>query len=312
MSVTPPTSVTPPSVSLASPPPPSLSADAVDVKWYLATSTPSYVVQSFVKHLQPRSLRGRQKEYVTAFARYYFGKKPTLSPQDVSLLLFGDGERKGLIEASGQMKGMTGTGELRGSAVLSLELLLMLVDCNVNTAHGEEVLDVLVKAWGHQLTSRLLQSMHLHRHLAHPTSREYALKLIFILSESCPPLQSKDWIGSPDAVRQFDEWQRVQLQAQSEAAAQAAAEDDDRELTSWDQVKLDDLDAEDLQVDAALAELIAEVDAEAEKEGGQKDPLGIIARNLPASNGQAQGEVQASSKIGKGGRPRRCRCCGGR
>ena len=271
----------------------------MDGKWYLSTSTPSYVVQSFVKHSQPRSLRGRQKEYITAFARYYFTKKPSLPPPDLSLLLFGDGERRGLFEACGAMKGLAGGGELRGSAVLSLELLLMLVDCNVNTAHGEEVLDVVVKAYPQPLSIRLLQSMALHRHLAHPTSREFALKLIFILSESCPPLQRRaEWLGSEEAVRVFEGWQKVQLQAQSEAAAAAAAEDDDRELLSWAEVHLDDLDAEDLQVDAALAELIAEVDAEGETEGGQKDPLGI-ARSLPPSAGQAKGAVQTSAKLGK-------------
>ena len=271
----------------------------MDVKWYLPTSTPSYVVQSFVKHSQPRSLRGRQKEYITAFARYYFSKKPFLPPSDLSLLLFGDGERRGLVESCGAMKGLAGGGELRGSAVLSLELLLMLVDGNVNVSHGEEVLDVVVKAFPQPLSLRLLQSMHLHRHLSHPTSREFALKLIFILSESCPPLQRKEeWLGSAEAVRSFDEWQRGQLQAQSEAAAAAAAEDDDRELLSWAEVVLDDLDAEDLQVDAALAELIAEVDAEGEKEGGQKDPLGI-ARTLPSSASQAKGAVQTPAKIGK-------------
>ena len=274
----------------------------MDYKWYLPSSTPSSVVASFIKHLQPRSLRGRQKEYVTAFAKFYFHRKPHLPPQDLALLLYGDGERKGLVETCGSTKGLGGAGELRGVAVLSLELLLMLLDCSVNTQHGEEVLDVVVKGHGQYppLPARLAASLRLDRHLQQQSSsREFALKLAFILSESCPQLQGREWIGSADAIRAFDEWQRVQLAAQSEAAAAAAAEDDDRELSRWEQVKLDDLDAEDVQVDAALAELIAEVDAEGEKEGGQKDPLGI-ARSLPVSAATAQrGEVATSARMGK-------------
>ena len=282
---------------------PSLSTDSVDYKWYLPTSTPSSVVASFVKHTQPRALQrgGRSKEYITAFARWYFGKKPRLGAADVALLLLGSAEQRGLIEACGALKGLGGAGELRGSSVLSLELLLMLLDINVNTAHGEDVLEVVVKAAarGGPLTPRLLQSARLDRHLQHPTSSGYALKLVFILSETCPALSGKEWVGGAEALRQYEQWAAAQAAAQSEAVAAALAEDDDRELTSWAQVRLDDLDAEETHADAALAELIAEVDAEGEKEGNTKDPLGI-ARNLPSAAAHSTaGEVQASAHIGK-------------
>ena len=280
---------------------PSSSQSAVDSKWNLPGATPSYVVSSFVKHLQPmRALRGGSKQYVTAFARWYFSRKPQLSAQDVRLLLLGDGERKGVMETCGALKGLTAgaaASELRGSAVLALELLLMLLDVSVNAARAEGMLQQLQQAWEAQLlTLRLLASMRLERHLlssssSSPRQPEFACKLAFILEEALPQLRARReaWLGGAEAVRLYERWRQERAAALEAALAAEAEEDDDAELTSWQQVKLDDVDAADLQANAALAELIDDVDAEAEREGGQKDPLGLSTRLVPVQRQQQDG-----------------------
>ena len=185
--------------------------------------------------------------------------------------------------------------------MLSLELLLMLVDCNVNVGpwggaarrrRQGATLSPSPSASSSRCTSTATS--------LHPTSRDYALKLIFILSGELPSPAEEGAVARQCGGRptRSTTGRGGSCWPSREAAAAAAAEDDDRELLSWSEVKLDDLDAEDLQVDAALAELIAEVDAEAEKEGGQKDPLGI-ARTLPSSTAQSKGDVPTSAKIGK-------------
>ena len=269
------------------------------VRWYLPSSTPSYVVSSFLKHIQPRALRGSAKEYVTAFARYYFSRRPELSPADIRALLLGDEERRGLLESCGAVKGLTaggGAGQLRSSSLLCLELTLMLLDTNVNVQHADAFLDALVGAAASgQLSPRLLQSMRLSLHIeraqaaGNNTQLEYAYKLLFILESAVPALKRAEWVGSQQAVGAFEQWQSARLAELAEQQRQAVVEveDDDRVLSSWADVRLADLEAEESAQEAALAELIADVDAEAEAEGGQKDPLGILQKPIAATTATA-------------------------
>ena len=277
------------------------------------------MVGSFLKHIQPRSLRGGAKDWVTAFAKYYFSRRPALSASDIRLLLLGDEDRKGVLESCGNSKGLSaavgvgggaGSGaQLRSSAVLCVELLLMLLDANVNTDHADQFIDQLVAAHSSgQLTTRLLASMRLAAHIeraaaaGNDTQLEYAFKLLFILESAMPALKGKEWVGSVEAVRRYEAWQGARLavlEEQQRVAAREAEEDDDRVLSSWADVKLADLEAEEGQAEAALAELIADVDAEAEAEGGQKDPLGILQKPIAASSaaGSKQQKQHAASDI---------------
>ena len=275
---------------------------------YLPSSTPSYVLSSFLKHIQPRALRGSGKEYVTAFAKYYFSRRPALAHSDIRLLLLGDDDRKGLVESCGNVKGLSATlsaqgggGEkLRSSALLCVELLLMLLDANVNSQHADHFLDVLVAAHSSgQLSARLLSSMRLSLHIeraaaaGNATQLEYVYKLLFILESAIPALKGKEWVGSAEAVGKYEQWQRARLAEMAEQRAVADVEDEDRVLSSWSEVKLADLEAEEGQAEAALAELIADVDAEAEAEGGQKDPLGILQKPIVGSSAGKQKQQAA-------------------
>ena len=266
---------------------------------YLPSSTPSYVVGSFLKRVQPRALRGSGKESVAAFARYFFSRRPQLSAADIRLLLLGDEDRKGVLESCGNVKGLSaalspagGGVQLRSSAVLCVELLLMLLDANVNSQYADQFIDVLVAAHSSgQLTVRLLSSMRLSLHIERAISTgntaqlEYVYKLLFIFESAVPALKGKEWVGSAEAVSKYEQWQRARLADVEEQRRRQVSEveDEDRVLSSWADVKLADLEAEEGQAEAALAELIADVDAEAEAEGGQKDPLGVLQKPIALS-----------------------------
>ena len=279
---------------------------------YLPSSSPSYVVSSFLKHIQPRSLRGSAKEYVTAFAKYFFSRRPQLSPSDIRALLLGDDDRKGLLESCGNVKGLSaalsaaGGGELRSSAVLCVELLLMLLDSTVNSQSADHFLDALVAAHSAgQLSGRLLASMRLSQHIERAvaagstTQLEYVYKLLFILESAIPALKGKEWLGSAEAVNKYEQWQRARLaEIEEQQRRVPEVEDEDRVLSSWADVKLADLEAEEGQAEAALAELIADVDAEAEAEGGQKDPLGILQKPIASSTASGKSKQSTAAAAG--------------
>ena len=101
-------------------------------------------------------------------------------------------------------------------------------------------------------------------------------------------------------VSRYEQWQRARLAEIEEQRRleETRVEDEDRVLTGWADVRLADLEAEEGQAEAALAELIADVDAEAQAEGGQKDPLGILQKPIASSLPGKQKPQSAASQHG--------------
>ena len=50
---------------------------------------PSEVVKRFIKKIQPRHIKSKQKKYITEFAKWYFHKKPVLTQEDIAYILMG-------------------------------------------------------------------------------------------------------------------------------------------------------------------------------------------------------------------------------
>jgi len=263
----------------------------------LAAADAHAVVHQFIKDMQPRAYKSKQKKHITAFAKWYFHHKPVLSDADLSYLLLGDGDsKKGLLESCGNTN-LKSIRDIKHSSVMALELVAMMLDSTLNV-HAAQFMDFLPR-----VPLKTIQAMKLERHiLSEQHAPDNAAKLLFMLQEQQPSIRLSEFLDHNHAAEErYKDWFDEHMDERAEEG-----EDGDKSSgpRTWAEVKLEDVDREEgvgRAMDAELEAVLAGTGSGEDAENESMDPLGLTKLTW---NEQGQlvsiGGRRAGEGVGKG------------
>lgn len=232
-------------------------------------------VVSFLKSIQPRTFKSKQKEAIAGFTNWYFDTLPHMTDTDIYLLLAGvEDKMKGLLDTCGNTN-LKSVNSIKASSVAALELLLNLINPDTNTKHADQFLDVLST-----VSAKHISAMKLDRHVLLDQSlaekkvsgaraRENAFKLAFKCMEQprLAKLGKHVFFEDKQAEQMFNTWYT--------AIMSNPDSDDEKEKapTRWSDIKLEPPKDEMTvgNVGQRFTQAVADEDRREEK-----DPLGLV------------------------------------
>jgi hypothetical protein len=208
--------------------------------------------------------------------------------------MLGDGDRKGLLESCGNSN-LKRIGDIKNSAVMALELVVLLLDATINI-HSDRFLDFLPR-----IPLKIVQGMKLERHiLSDQNAPDNAFKLLFLLAEQLPNYKLSEFVdGNSEALERYNDW----LDEHMDEKDALDGDEDAGAPRTWAQVKLDDCDKEEgalLGMEADLESVMEAALASGDEETETLDPLGLTRITLDARGHMLVGGKKGAAHSAKG------------
>jgi hypothetical protein len=124
-----------------------------------------------------------------------------MNEENIKTLFTGFDKQMGLLELCGALKKSERERDLKGVAILALELVVWLLE-ESSKPIAEKCREVLPK-----IEIKWFQAMNLAQHiLSERANSECAFKMVFILSEKLPHTPVSAYIENQEAVNRYEEW----------------------------------------------------------------------------------------------------------
>ena len=155
-------------------------------------------IVDFMERLNATSTE-RQRA-VEEFESYYFATRPSLSLPAIQLLLWGNEERRGLLEFCGDTKAYVGSASCT-------RLLAKLTNCEHNSTEAEKFLEVFCMS-----TPKVVRSMNLGHHASTTLLPDAGFGLLhhYLSHNGNLVVEPQDLLVQPQDAEEFVHWALVQ------------------------------------------------------------------------------------------------------